>query len=377
MCRKTLNFRVLWLLFLLNVLIVAKAEAISVGNFGTSVAILNNARHPNRLDKWRKADQDVSLTAKNSLPSTSVPTKRRRLAYIPDGIKNGIASYLATVLVKVILAPLDTIKTVQQVEIGGQLGILATARHIIQTRGLGSLWAGTLVSAIGASPSVAVYFGVFSSLKVRLAASFPPSSRSLAVAIAAALANTIACVLRVPYEVLKARLQSGAASNLVVAVQQVSGLEGILSLFSGGKLMSQIIRDVPYAMLTAVCYDILQTHVFNAKVAGQSSGSNANQSKGKGGGIGQDMISGAIAGGVSTFLTTPMDVLKTRLMAGRQSYGSVNNALAALLKEEGMVALFSGWQSRLLHKIPANGLFFVAYEFFRFVLGAVETRSEQ
>jgi solute carrier family 25 S-adenosylmethionine transporter 26 len=359
------------LLFVLTFII---ANAIFLTQAETTVALRSSLKQADKSRKLRLVSESRLLAAKlSTLPS--VPKKPKRFAFIPDGIKNGIASYLATVLVKVILAPLDTIKTIQQIEIGNQLGIFSTAQHIIKTRGVGSLWAGTLVAAIGASPSVAMYFGVFSSLKLRFAAMLPPGSRSFAVGLAAAIANTFACVLRVPYEVMKARLQSGAAVNLLDALQQAtSGVEGGLALFGGGKLMSQIIRDVPYAIFAAVCYDVLQTHFFNAKIAGQVN--TIKQANNKGG-VWQDMTCGAIAGGISTFLTTPMDVLKTRLMAGRQSYGSVNNAMAALLKEDGIAALFTGWQSRLLHKIPANALFFVAYEFFRVALGAVETRSEQ
>lgn len=368
-----LNLRGVSLAMWLFILTFIIASAVFTTQAETTVALSRGLREVVKARKPRLASEARLIAAKLST-SPSVPKKPKRLAFIPDGVKNGIASYLATVLVKVILAPLDTIKTIQQIEIGNQLGILATAQHIIKTRGVGSLWSGTLVAAIGASPSVAMYFGIFSTLKLRFVALLPPGSRSLAVGLAAAIANTFACVLRVPYEVMKARLQSGAAVNLFDALQQASGIDNMLALFGGGKLMSQIIRDVPYAILAAVCYDVLQTHVFNAKIAGQVNTVKQTNNKG---GVWQDMTCGAVAGGISTFLTTPMDVLKTRLMAGRQSYGSVNNAITALLKEDGMAALFTGWQSRLLHKIPANGLFFVAYEFFRVALGAVETRSEQ
>ena len=40
--------------------------------------------------------------------------------------------------------------------------------------------------------------------------------------------------------------------------------EGPLGLFDKGKLTSQIFRDVPYAIVTLVSYEILQTAVVNA-----------------------------------------------------------------------------------------------------------------
>ena len=56
----------------------------------------------------------------------------------------------------------------------------------------------------GSSPSVAVYFGVYSSVKEFLLHRGPlnsPGNHLFNVAIAAAVGNSIASVFRVPYEV--------------------------------------------------------------------------------------------------------------------------------------------------------------------------------
>lgn len=65
-----------------------------------------------------------------------------------------------------------------------------------------------------------------------------------------------------------------------------------------------------------------------------------------------------------------MDVIKTRLQtAGESSYGgSITKCAAAVLEEGGPTAFLRGSVPRLMHKIPANGCFFVFYEFFRRVL---------
>ncbi|RYY72127.1 solute carrier family 25 protein [archaeon] len=93
------------------------------------------------------------------------------------------------------------------------------------------------------------------------------------------------------------------------------------------------------------------------------------------------MLCGALAGGASSFLTVPMDVVKTRLMTGgsmgNRPYTSLPHAITNIYAHEGISAFFTGWSSRLLHKIPANALFFVFFESFRVLLGAVDKRSEQ
>ena len=48
---------------------------------------------------------------------------------------------------------------------------------------------------------------------------------------------------------------------------------------------------------------------------------------------------------------------------------TVGHVARQILKEEGVMAFFSGVSSRLMHKIPANGVFFLFYELFRGVLG--------
>ena len=77
-------------------------------------------------------------------------------------------------------------------------------------------------------------------------------------------------------------------------------------------------------------------------------------------------------GGIGTFLTTPMDVVKTRIIAGPGSsyqYSNVMEAVVNILQGEGPGAFFIGTTPRLLHKIPANGLFFLCYEAIRKLLG--------
>ena len=94
---------------------------------------------------------------------------------LPDGVLNGFASGLAAAVVKAILQPIDTIKTVQQAARGG-MGPIAATRQVISQRGVLGLWSGIGITVLGSSPSVAVYFGVYSSVKAHLERAFPPRS---------------------------------------------------------------------------------------------------------------------------------------------------------------------------------------------------------
>ena len=135
--------------------------------------------------------------------------RKKKLAFLPDGVKNSLASATATAVVKIILQPLDTIKTIQQARPNIKLGPIKAAAEVIKNRGIVGLWSGIGISILGSSPSGAIYFGVYSSVKTHITKYFSPQYKLVAVAISAAIGNTFASVLRAPYEVLKQRIQTG------------------------------------------------------------------------------------------------------------------------------------------------------------------------
>ena len=301
------------------------------------------------------------------------------LDLIPDGVKNGIASGLAAAVVKTVLQPLDTIKTVQQAQKLG-LNPIAAIRKVVKRGGVGALWAGLGVTVLGSSPSVAIYFGAYSSCKKYFTNIMPDSAYLLAVAISASLGNTFASVLRVPYEVIKQRMQNGEYATTMEAISHCMKNDGMSGIFAGGKLYSQILRDVPYAIVTLVSYEILQTlvtkrHERQRPQGGKTvrKGSDGKNSNIKRDTKATDALCGAIAGGWGSFLTTPMDVVKTRMMTSTgggsgSGYASVGECVRSIIEEEGLESFFIGTGPRLLHKVPANGLFFLCYEAFRSIL---------
>ncbi|GMH62563.1 hypothetical protein TrRE_jg497 [Triparma retinervis] len=83
----------------------------------------------------------------------------------------------------------------------------------------------------------------------------------------------------------------------------------------------------------------------------------------------KNMVAGAVAGGMGSLLTNPMDVIKTRIQTDPSMYNGILDCAGRTLREEGVGAFGRGCGARLCHKIPANGIFFINYEFFRRVLG--------
>ena len=98
-------------------------------------------------------------------------------------------------------------------------------------------------------PSVGLYFGIYSFCKKQFTNYDPECSdrrRTVYIALSAAIGNTIASASRVPYEVMKQKLQTKAYANLGDALRDMS----LKTLFPTGGISSQMIRDIPYAVGT-------------------------------------------------------------------------------------------------------------------------------
>ncbi|KAL3907369.1 MAG: hypothetical protein SGILL_008906, partial [Bacillariaceae sp.] len=220
--------------------------------------------------------------------------------------------------------------------------------------------AGAGVAVVGSMPSVGLYFGIYSFCKKTFQQWDPDhyeQRQTLYIALSAAIGNTIASASRVPYEVIKQKLQMNVYSSMGDAIRDLS----LATLFPTGGIASQMLRDIPYAVVTLLTYEHLKT-VWKPR-AEKTFPDVPNRS--------WDMIVGGLAGGVGSYVTNPADVIKTRLQmdsAAGLYGGSIRTCAAKTLQEGGPAAFMRGSVPRLLHKVPANSFFFLFYEFFRSVL---------
>lgn len=86
----------------------------------------------------------------------------------------------------------------------------------------------------------------------------------------------------------------------------------------------------------------------------------------------QLLTAGAIAGMPAAYLTTPCDVIKTRLQVearkGETGYTSLRHCATTVWKEEGFRAFFKGGPARILRSSPQFGFTLAAYEVLQNVL---------
>ena len=322
---------------------------------------------------WAKAKATTVAASTLKQPTAASSSS----SALTEGLKNTLASGLAAACSKTILAPFDTLKTVQQHVAGGNsLGMMEATRQVVsRPGGILNLYAGLGVSALGSMPSVGLYFGVYSYCKKTIGETLQTrfgsmrgddakqpsvcSDRTLqtiTIMASAAIGNTVASFSRVPYEVVKQSLQTGQYSSTLQAMSTMWKDGGMRSFFPLGGVSVQMVRDIPYAIFTLLSYEFIKENWVLKRAKDDPS---------------QrwffDMVAGATSGGIGSYLTNPMDVIKTRLQtSGQSSYGgSIVTCAAAVLEEGGPTAFLRGSVPRLMHKIPANGFFFVFYEFFR------------
>ena len=337
-----------------------------------------------------------------------------------NGIKSSAASALAAGCSKTLLAPFDTIKTMQQQAIaqssasGATKGLsLLQAAKLVCSRpgGFLELYAGLGVAVVGAMPSVGLYFGVYAYAKDKLTPIFQHTlcdehenndtnidgdtcasndngnknkngykfgykcltksqARSLSIASSAAIGNTVASFSRVPYEVVKQKLQTAEYSSTVEALSHLWKSGGMRAFFPMGGVSIQMIRDIPYAIVTLMTYEYLREHWVNANRDTGMSSSSSSSSGTKRAKPWRDMVAGGFSGGCGSFFTNPMDVIKTRLQINPTEYnGNVWVCAKRTFEEGGGGAFLRGSVPRLIHKVPANAFFFVFYEFFCRTLG--------
>lgn len=83
-------------------------------------------------------------------------------------------------------------------------------------------------------------------------------------------------------------------------------------------------------------------------------------------GVVQLLTAGAIAGMPAAYLTTPCDVIKTRLQVearkGEAQYTSLRHCAKTILRDEGFKAFFKGGPARIMRSSPQFGFTLAAYE---------------
>ncbi|CCD26495.1 Mme1p NDAI_0H03220 [Naumovozyma dairenensis CBS 421] len=257
------------------------------------------------------------------------------------------------------------------------------------------LYSGYFAAMLGSLPSAAIFFGTYEFCKRKMIDEYE-LNETMSHLTSGFMGDFMSSFVYVPSEVLKTRLQlqgrfnnpyfqSGYNyRNLKSAISKIIQTEGIHALFFGYK--ATLVRDLPFSALQFAFYEKFRYYAFALE---KKDILHDNLS------LSNELITGACAGGLAGVITTPMDVLKTRLQTQLEvpdtqvftpnTAKAVNNTnnnnnsngrkpkqvilsrsifqgLRSVYQSEGVIGLFSGVGPRFVWTSIQSSIMLVLYQ---------------
>jgi len=180
--------------------------------------------------------------------------------------------------------------------------------------------------------------------------------------LSASLVEIAACLVRVPAEVIKQRTQTSIANTsldtfkILLSNEQKEGL--VKGFYRGWG--TTIMREIPFTIIQFPLYEWLK------KTWSSKQNSPVNPIQGA--------FCGSIAGGVAAALTTPLDVLKTRIMLNEKRVSAFYLA-KVIFREEGIKVFWNGVGPRTMWISAGGAIFLGVYETVNSLLTSIKKQK--
>lgn len=250
--------------------------------------------------------------------------------------------------------PIDLVKTRMQLQgqvVGGQRVTAFRYAHsfaaffgVLRAEGVRRLYAGLPPALLRSLTYGSLRIGFYEPLKAALSSQFGGESTAHTLplrALAGAVSGATAAALCAPADVLKIRLQSraggaGGAGGLWAEATAVVREGGARALWRGAAPTAA--RAAVVAATELALYEEARERITRARGPG-------------GGGAGTHISAALLAGAAASMLSSPLDVVRARLMAagGGARYGGVVGVLRAA---EGARALCAGVPADFARRAP-------------------------
>ncbi|GLA36818.1 S-adenosylmethionine transporter [Aspergillus niger] len=240
-----------------------------------------------------------------------------------------ISGAIAGLTVDCSLYPLDTIKTrLQKARTHGP-STTSAAPSLSLRQTIRGIYAGLPSVLFGSAPSAASFFIVYDGVKRYLLPSPTSSSKEttpsrshiiLTHSLASSMGEIAACAVRVPTEVVKQRAQAGLfGGSSLLAFKDILALRNAPH---GGYLqvLGELYRGAGITIAREIPFTVLQFTMWESLKEGYAKRVAAKNGDGSVGVVpaSTSAMFGSVAGAISAGLTTPLDVVKTRVMLARR-----------------------------------------------------------
>ena len=298
-----------------------------------------------------------------------------------------LAGGLSGMVIDMALYPIDTYKTrtIQGLSTplsgGGVAGAQATPL-LGRLAELRTLWQGIGVALLPAIPAASVFFVTYEGVKTSLGRSGAPRRRQSdgspqadgggsdggggggsdgggeafgTNCIAALTAESAACIIRVPAELLKMKLQSSQQTTLIAAARATIREGGLRSLYRG--LGATLCLDLPFALLQFPLFEELKSRLTQWRGGRPASVDGA--------------LAGSLAGAVAAFCTTPLDVVRTRHVLWDGERGPLTRTVARIFAQDGLAGFWRGVAPRTAYMAMGGALYLGTYSYCTDVLSRI------
>ncbi|VBB28307.1 unnamed protein product [Acanthocheilonema viteae] len=219
---------------------------------------------------------------------------------------------IAGLAVELTLYPLDTIKT-----------RLQSSKGFTAAGGLRNVYRGMRSVVIGSVPTIAVNAG------------------------AASFSEVVACVIRVPTELVKQRAQTKHGHDLGIICRMIYNRSGFIGFYQG--FLSTVFREIPFSLIEFPLWEVLKQ-----KVAGTRKRQCTPL---------ESAACGSLSGSIAAAMTTPFDVVKTQIMLNEStSHFGIAATFVKIWTTSGYRGLYAGVLPRSAWMGIGGFIFFGVYE---------------
>mmetsp|Transcript_18903 Transcript_18903/g.18907 ORF Transcript_18903/g.18907 Transcript_18903/m.18907 type:complete len:241 (+) Transcript_18903:177-899(+) len=233
----------------------------------------------------------------------------------------------------------------------------------MKNEGFIKMWRGVSTVILGCVPAHAAYFSIYEYSKRHFQIESNKDFYFFSTAITGILATSSHDIIITPMDVIKQRIQLNRVKGPIGMLKHVVGNEGIISLYRS--LPITLIMNMPQAVLFMTFYENFKSQLYpdgNVSMYGFFTCAG---------------VSAALAAG----LTTPLDVIKTRLQTQRETcpscgtkfmqsqgnlskprYGNIQNAISLIYLEDGLRGFLRGMVPRMMFFLPGAAVSWSVYE---------------
>ena len=291
-----------------------------------------------------------------------------------SGISHAIDGAIGGLTAGIIVQPLQVIKTAFQITPFSHSKADSTAKAtsssfidlaklIYSAEGVKGFYRGMIPGCIKSAVAAAIYFYLLN--YSRQFYSKTVKKKSVCDFLAAMTARATQTFITNPIIIVKTRFEVVGFNeyrNMFDAFIQIYRKEGFASFFTNG-IGVALLKDVPFSAIQFPIYE--QIKLITAKLL-KDYGYATSKSWAK---VAIFSISSLFATFISCLITNPWDVIRTRVLFQYynknelQHYKGITDALAKMMRNDGVKGFFFGLQTRFIKKIVGAMVLWTVYEY--------------